>query len=67
MSNPYWLHPVTPSPDDRSRKMGVVTMPTVREHLNPFLTTFWPIRQVQQHAVEPFVTQQPTRTSHHTR
>jgi len=67
MSNPYWLHPVVPDGGERGRKMGVATIPPVREHLNPFLTTFWPIRPVQQHAVESFQMNEPTRASHHTR
>lgn len=67
MSNPYWLHPVATADTTLGRKMGVATIPQVREHMNPFVTSFHPIRPVQQHAVQPFQMNQSTRTSHHTR
>lgn len=67
MSNPYWLHPLATTPDTTGRKMGVVTLPPVREHMNPSMSSHFMIRPVQQHAVEPFQVGQPTRTSHHTR
>jgi hypothetical protein len=67
MSNPYWHHPVAPAGGDIGRKMGVVTLPQVREHMNPFVTSHFPIRPVQDHAVQPFQMNQSTRTSHHTR
>lgn len=67
MSNPYWLHPVVPDGGERGRKMGVATVPQVREKQTDYFLFAPLVPLKQQNAVESFLVREPTRGSHHTR